>query len=235
MNKFDAIFKDLEAINNESIVDLYLPASASTKKFKPISVLQQKQIISNMGGNPLDNIRIINILNGIISDNCCDDDKSSITTFDREFVLLNLKIDEEMHSQVEDINAFARSIDANKTCSKVASFNDAIVVQMHVPSLMRDSAFNSWFIDNNKNSQHSASELASNYFILEIIKHIKSIAIKNEIVEFNDVADAASYVKIAEHLPAYVNNAVAKFITNVKEIVEQAFADKKLNTQTPLF
>jgi hypothetical protein len=36
-------------------------------------------------------------------------------------------------------------------------------------------------------------------------------------------------------MPASVNNAVAKFITKAKDVIEQAFNGKNLDIQTPLF
>jgi hypothetical protein len=236
MNKFDAIFKDLEAINNESIIDIHVPMAKKTKKFKPISVLQQKKIIGNIGNNPLDNIRIINALNSIITDNCCDDSSNDISTFDREFILLNLKADEEeTKEQIQEINAFTKTIDVEKLQQATATFGEAITVEMQLPDLQRDSDINNWFINSNKNASHSASELASDYFVLEIVKHIKKLTIRNESVCFDDVADIGSYVKIAEQMPASVNNAVAKFITKAKDAIEQAFKGKNLDIQNPLF
>lgn len=236
MNKFDAIFKDLEAINNESIVDIYVPMAKKTKKFRPISVLQQKKIIGNIGNNPLDNIRIINALNSIITDNCCDDISNDISTFDREFILLNLKAqEEETKHQIQEINAFTKTIDVEKVQQATATFGEAITVEMQLPDLQRDSDINSWFINSNKNVSRGASELASDYFVLEIVKHIKKLTIRNESVCFDDVADIGSYVKIAEQMPTSVNNAVAKFITKAKDVIEQAFKDKNLDIQTPLF
>jgi hypothetical protein len=236
MNKFDAIFKDLEAINNESIIDIHVPMAKKTKKFKPISVLQQKKIIGNIGNNPLDNIRIINALNSIITDNCCDDSSNDISTFDREFILLNLKAEEEeTKEQIQEINAFTKTIDVEKLQQATATFGDVITVEMQLPTLQRDSDINNWFINSNKNVSHSASELASDYFVLEIVKHIKKLTIRNESVCFDDVADIGSYVKIAEQMPASVNNAVAKFITKAKDAIEQAFKGRNLDIQTPLF
>jgi hypothetical protein len=236
MNKFDAIFKDLEAINNESIIDIHVPMAKKTKKFKPISVLQQKKIIGNIGNNPLDNIRIINALNSIITDNCCDDSSNDISTFDREFILLNLKAEEEeTKEQIQEINAFTKTIDVEKLQQATATFGEVITVEMQLPDLQRDSDINNWFINSNKNVSHSASELASDYFVLEIVKHIKKLTIRNESVCFDDVADIGSYVKIAEQMPASVNNAVAKFITKAKDAIEQAFKGKNLDIQTPLF
>lgn len=236
MNKFDAIFKDLEAINNESIVDIYVPMAKKTKKFRPISVLQQKKIIGNIGNNPLDNIRIINALNSIITDNCCDDISNDISTFDREFILLNLKAqEEETKHQIQEINAFTKTIDVEKVQQATATFGEAITVEMQLPDLQRDSDINNWFINSNKNVSRGASELASDYFVLEIVKHIKKLTIRNESVCFDDVADIGSYVKIAEQMPTSVNNAVAKFITKAKDVIEQAFKDKNLDIQTPLF
>ena len=236
MNKFDAIFKDLEAINNESIIDIHVPMAKKTKKFKPISVLQQKKIIGNIGNNPLDNIRIINALNSIITDNCCDDSSNDISTFDREFILLNLKAEEEeTKEQIQEINAFTKTIDVEKLQQATATFSEVITVEMQLPALQRDSDINNWFINSNKNVSHSASELASDYFVLEIVKHIKKLTIRNESVCFDDVADIGSYVKIAEQMPASVNNAVARFITKAKDAIEQAFKDRNLDIQTPLF
>lgn len=236
MNKFDAIFKDLEAINNESIVDIYVPMAKKTKKFRPISVLQQKKIIGNIGNNPLDNIRIINALNSIITDNCCDDISNDISTFDREFILLNLKAqEEETKHQIQEINAFTKTINVEKVQHATATFGEAITVEMQLPDLQRDSDINNWFINSNKNVSRGASELASDYFVLEIVKHIKKLTIRNESVCFDDVADIGSYVKIAEQMPTSVNNAVAKFITKAKDVIEQAFKDKNLDIQTPLF
>jgi hypothetical protein len=150
--------------------------------------------------------------------------------------LLNLKADEEeTKEQIQEINAFTKTIDVEKLQQATATFGEVITVEMQLPDLQRDSDINNWFINSNKNASHSASELASDYFVLEIVKHIKKLTIRNESVCFDDVADIGSYVKIAEQMPASVNNAVAKFITKAKDAIEQAFKGKNLDIQTPLF
>lgn len=230
--KFDTVFKDLESINQQSIVDVYVPSLNAFKKFKPISVLQQKRIIGAINQSALDSVALINVLNNIVAENACDE--CNATVFDREFILMHVRVDDESQHDAKSFAQVMQSKDISNIISSEFNYQNAIKVEMHMPSLQRDTELNDWFIENYKNKKVTASEIAANYFVLEVIKHIKTIHIKDECVDFAN-EDIADLIKVAEQLPSIINNAVAKFIADGKELVENVFASKNRSTQTPLF
>ena len=232
-NKFDTVFKDLESINKQSIVDVYVPSLNAYKKFKPISVLQQKKIISTINNSALDSVALINVLNSIITENACESCETNV--LDREFILIYLRVDEETQKDIKSFEQIMQDKDLSKIIQNVFNYHNTIKVEMQMPSLQRDSEFNAWFIENNKNKKAAASEIAANYFVLEVVKYIKSIQVNDEHINFVEAQDIADLIKIAEQLPAVINNAVAKFIADGKQLVESVFASRNRSTQTPLF
>lgn len=232
-NKFDTVFKDLENINKQSIVEAYVPSVGAFKKYKPISVLQQKKVISTINNSALDSVALINVLNSIIAENACEPCDANV--LDREFILMHMRADEETQNDAKSFEKIMQGKDVSSIIHNAFNYQDAIKVEMHMPSLQRDSAFNAWFIENNKNKKVTAAEIAANYFVLEVVKYIKSIQVNDECVDFDNAQDIADLIKIAEQLPAVINNAVAKFIADGKQLVESVFASRNRSTQTPLF
>lgn len=231
--KFDSVFKDLESINQQSIVSVYVPSLDAFKKFKPISVLQQKKIISAINNSALDSVALINVLNNIIAENACEECNANV--LDREFILMHVRVDDESQNDAKNFAQVMQSKDISGIIEGTFNYQDAIKVEMQMPSLQRDTEFNAWFIEKNKDKKATASEIAANYFVLEIVKYIKSIHVNNECVDFANAQDVEDLIKIAEQLPTIINNAVAKFIANGKELVENVFASRNRSTQTPLF
>lgn len=232
--KISSILADLEQFNNESIVEIQLPSNQQIKKFKPISVYQQKNIIGKLSSNPIDNVVLINSLNSIITDNCTDD-ASEISTFDRELILLVLKDNDEAKEQVAAVVAKLKEIDASYLLTDELNFEGKLIIEIAIPSLERDSEFNAAFIDEYKANNAAPNVIASNYFVHELVKHIKVIRMQNDAEVFDKVEDLAAYAKIVEKLPAKINNKIAKFIAQSKQVIEKLFVEYNLTTQTPLF
>ena len=232
-NKFDTVFKDLENINKQSIVEAYVPSIHAFKKFRPISVMQQKKVISTINNSALDSVALINVLNSIIAENACDECNANV--LDREFILMYMRAEEDMQNDAKSFEQIMQSKDISNIIQSAFNYHDAIKVKMLMPSLQKDSEFNAWFIENNKNKKLTAAEIAANYFVLEVVKYINSVQVRDDVVDFTNTQDIADLIKIAEQLPSVINNAVAKFIADGKQLVESVFASKNRNTQTPLF
>lgn len=232
-NKFDSVFKDLENINEQSAVEAYVPSIGAFKKFKPISVLQQKKVISTINNSTLDSVALINALNEIIAENACEE--CNATVFDREFILMHVRVEGDVQDKIKSVAQEMQGKDLSTIMNDEFDYQNIIKVQMQMPSLQRDSQLNNWFIRKNKDKKYTASEIAANYFVLEVVKYIKSISINDVCIDFTDANDAEDLVKIAEQLPSIINNAVAKFIANSKQLIEETFSSKNISTQTPLF
>lgn len=229
----DGILKELEAYSNEFTTEVVMTASKQVKRFRPINVLQQKNIISAVASNSLDNIKIVNILNNIIIQNCCDETED-INVIDRELILAALKVDVDSDIDLKRLNNQIKEADFNAHLSKF-NFDKKIDIELQVPTIMRDIKLNEWFISTYASKNLPNAAAASNYYVLELVKYIKKLEVLDDAIDFHDAANYSSLFKITEKLPSAINSAITKFITANKKNIELILADNNITTRTPLF
>jgi hypothetical protein len=225
----DLLLSNLQTANDKLVKTVTLTDKSSVKVL-PISVLQQKSIINNVTSSPLDSLKVIKTINDIVTKN--SDNADNINIIDRELILISINTGEEQSKAVSTV------VDkVNQLKLKISS--DIIVgdikVSVSIPQIHKESAIISAFIKNYKDVNVSTSEIAANLFVWDIVKCINYIAVEDEKVEFNNVEDIASYIKIVEKLPTKLNNMIVEFVESAKKSIHDIFDELNITIQTPLF
>lgn len=236
MDNFSNVLTQLKKINEESIIDCFVPSINKQAKFKPMTVAQQQQIIKNLTNAASDNLRIINSINDILLANSteCND----LKVIDREVVLLQYKmhdatLDEQERTKIKDV---VKSI--KKETKNVASTHAVqgygITINCEIPSLQRDSALNAAAFDAFASQNITKpQDMASALYAYQIIKFISNIIVADTTVSFESIEDLPSLMQIIDNLPVDLNNAVLTYANEMQSAFAKVLKDKNIALQTP--
>ena len=236
MSNIDSVILQLNNISDSLAVDSPIVSTKSTVKFKPLSVTQQKQLIKNATGLALDTIKISNIINKIIIDNA--ENSTQFNVIDKEGILLSMKVqsvqsgDEQqnMNKVLQQLQTLDVEASLNKTIEQ-----HGIELQLLSPSLQRDSAINSEFIEQFKDKQLTNTDIISQYYVYDIIKYIYQFKLGKETVSFAETSNAKDYAAIVHHLPASLVGLVADFAAESKQMINKVFQEHNVPLQSAAF
>ena len=230
MNEISNILKELQSVEDDSVIDVFVPSVNRLVKFKPLSVKQHHEILKCGIDGVLGSIKLSTIFNKIIIDNSLE--SIDFTVYDPEWILLKLRMANvgdsvTIKEQTYNLNDLVRS-------KKIFDYTDEIsykdiIVQLAVPNIKRDieisEACHKDFSKGNLEDR-LVSETISSMLSYEVIKFIKTVTVNNLTVNFDSVTTADKR-KILENLPLSINNMITNFITNYRdhEQVSYTFED----------
>jgi hypothetical protein len=236
MDNFSNVLTQLKKINEESIIDCFVPSANKQVKFKPMTVAQQQQIIKNLANGASDNLKIINSINDIIIANSID--CNDLKIIDREVVLLQYRlhdatIDEQDQTKIKDaIKSIKKESKNIALTHAVAGYG--ITINCAIPSLQRDSAINAAAVASfESNNVTRVQDMAAALYAYQIIKFINSITVADNTVSFESIEDLPSLMQIIDNLPVDLNNAVLTYANGVQNTFTKALKDKNIALQTP--
>jgi len=236
MSNIDSVIQQLNNISDSLAVDCPIVSTQSTVKFKPLSVTQQKQLIKNATGLALDTIKISNIINKIIIDNA--EKQTQFNVIDKEGILLAMKLQNvqsnEEQQLMNKVLQQLQTLDATSSLTKTVQ-QHSIELQLMSPSLQRDNAINSEFIEQFKDKQLSNTDIISQYYVYDIIKYIVSFKLGKDTISFAETSNAKDYAVIVHHLPASLVGMVADFAAESKQIVSKVFQEHNVPLQSAAF
>lgn len=236
MSNIDSVILQLNNISDSLAVDCPIVSTKSTVKFKPLSVTQQKQLIKNATGLALDTIKISNIINKIIIDNA--EKSTQFNVIDKEGILLAMKLQgvqsNEEQQNMNKVLSQLQTLDAETSLSKTIE-QHGIELQLLSPSLQRDSAINSEFIEQFKDKQLTNTDIISQYYVYDIIKYIYQFKLGKETVSFAETSNAKDYAAIVHHLPASLVGLVADFAADSKQMINKVFQEHNVPLQSAAF
>lgn len=233
-NNFDSVLSQLNQIKQTTFVECWVPSLDTLEKFKPMSVVQQQDIIKTLADkNKSSTARALNIINDIIIENAKDINQQ-LNVVDRDAILLQFKLnDASISSQesqaiaqvVENIKNNKASIKKDNSISKYG-----IDVYMSIPLLHKDSLMNEKFA--NKLDAKDVADALASFYNMQIIKYISKIVVNGAEVTFDDANSVEQYVAIIKNLPADINNAVLIYATQVQNLFADALKQFNINLQT---
>jgi hypothetical protein len=236
MSNIDSVILQLNNISDSLAVDCPIVSAKSTVKFKPLSVTQQKQLIKNATGLALDTIKISNIINKIIIDNA--ENATQFNVIDKEGILLAMKLQSvQSGDEQQNMNKVLQqlqTLDAQSALTKTIE-QHSIELQLLSPSLQRDSAINSEFIEQFKDKQLTNTDIISQYYVYDIIKYIHQFKLGKETVSFTETSNAKDYAAIVHHLPASLVGLVADFAADSKQMINKVFQEHNVPLQSAAF
>ena len=236
MNNFSNVLTQLKKINEESIIDCFVPSANKQAKFKPMTVAQQQQIIKNLANAASDNLKIINSINDIIIANSID--CNDLKTIDREIVLLQYRLHDATINESEQVKIKDVIKSIKKQCKSIelthAIAGYGITINCEIPSLQRDSAINAIAVESfESNNVTKVQDMAATLYTYQIIKFINNITVADNTISFESIEDLPSLLQIIDNLPVDLNNAVLTYANSIQTIFTKVLKDKNIALQTP--
>lgn len=235
---YKTLLKELDRVNTENTVSVYVPSLKKAVKFKAITVKQQKEIIKSAADPTLMNLSFNVIVNDIIKTNCLEQgldfklhDKPSILIALRAHtVSKTYKIDTDDGEVEVDLVKHLRSVKGETVPKEHTKFElsvDNITLECSPPSLTVDTTVSrdalrgltNKGVDIDDITQFKIIETVGEMYTYELIKYIDNISILPEgedvpeVIEFTDI-NTIQKLNIIEALPMTL---CTQFIEHISE------------------
>jgi len=230
MSEISNILRELQAVEDDSVIDVFVPSVNRLVKFKPLSVKQHHEVLKCSIDGVLGSIKLSTIFNKIIIDNSLE--SIDFTVYDTEWILLKLRMANvgdiiTIKEQTYSLNDLTRNKELFEYKEEI-SYKD-IIVQLAVPKIKQDIEISeACYKDFSKGNLEDrlVSETISSMLSYEIIKFIKAISVNGLTVNFESIS-IADKRKVLESLPLAINNKITNFITRYRdhEQVSYTFED----------
>ena len=204
--------KKLSSLKNDFKV--YVPSLKKEVVARPITLKQQKDIISTTVNGVLGALQFTETINKVIIDNV-DGDK--FFSFDRVPIIVGLRahsLGDKVRAENEQIVSLSSSLKQAKTPVKFKLTEkvniDTIKIDLRIPTLVEENQIIKKCI------LESLSEAMGLIYIFELIKHIASITVDEQTLIFNDLK-IVDRVKIVEQLPLELYEKITTFLQEYSE------------------
>jgi len=230
------LIKQLDNINQQSLIDVYIPSLKKHVKFKNLTLKQQKNLLKSSIDESLTklsfNINFYNIIKENIVDNI---DISTLTTIDRNLIAVTLRmhgIDKIYNNGERDINLEevvnnAPNIEIQET--EKAIISDTLTINLTAPQLKTDVELSNFSLNKLKQQGSDLKSIIGDLFIYELLKFVKSVTFRTgetcTDVIFNSIR-IEDRISIVEKFSSNITNNILDFIKSYR-ILEAKF--NKLN------
>ncbi len=207
----------LSSLKNDFKV--YVPSLKKEVVAKPITLKQQKDVISTTVNGVLGALQFTETLNNVILDNVEGD---NFYTFDRIPIVLGLRsnsLGNKVKAENDEIVSLTTCLESAKTpvkfkLNQTVSMH-TIKVNLRIPTLVEENQIiKKCILEIDKIKAEDLSEAMGLIYIFELIKHIDSVTIDEQTVDFNDIK-VLDRVKIVESLPLKLYEKITMFLSEV--------------------
>lgn len=216
------LLKQLDNINQQALIDIYLPSLKRHVKFKNLTLKQQKNLLKSSIDESLTKLSFNTIFYNIVKENNTESiDINTLTTIDRNIIALALRavgIDssyktDEKTVNLHDLIANIPSIQLENLETVIAG--DSIDVCIAAPTLKSDYELSNYALNKLKQQGTDLKSVIGELFIYELLKFIKSVTLKTgetptEIL-FSTIR-IEDRVAIAEKFASTTTNSILDFI-----------------------
>jgi hypothetical protein len=231
-NSVPDILKQLDDLNKQSGIAIYVPSLQRTIKFKALNLLQQKELLKSSIDETLTKLSFITSFYNIIQDNILEPiNINTLFIFDRTAIALALRaasLDSKytLEDNVYDLNDLVANI-SNITTEDTKSIIDLqnLSIELEIPRLDVDREISNAVLNKFRAAKtEDIKTVVSELFIHEILKYIKSVTFKTD-TESNTVTFKAvnldSKLAIAEKFPTTITNQILDFIKKFRDFENQ--------------
>ena len=242
-SNYKNLLKELDRVNTENTVTVYVPSIKKSTKFKALTVKQQKDLIKSASDPTLMNMLFNIVTNNIIKDNSLDNidfklhDKAPILIALRAHTVSSTytaspvsgESDNTMEVDLLKHLKLIKGIKFDNTTSKFTLSVDNIVVECESPSLQLDTditrdclkRISDKSTDVGDITQFKVIETVGDMYAYELVKYIDNIVINPEdddrqIIDFADL-NTIQKVTVFEALPMTLSQKFINSVTSYKE------------------
>lgn len=231
-NKQNSPYKNLlagiEQLNANETQELYVPSAGRSLPFTPLTVKQQKLLLSGGVDVKVENMTYTNTLNSIVQENC----KQSIDlkVYDRALLALQLRCKSNGDVLTVEHDDKKYQVDLSKhikICTNTLTppednFDvdcDSVRITCTYPTMKRDIEINKYFTkatQNKNKDQLELTDMIGNIYVHELVKFIDTIIIGDTAVSVHEMSTEQS-IRVFESLPMSVSEKLAKKIKQVRK------------------
>ena len=226
----------LELITNISdnifIFDVWVPSIKSFIKFKEINTEQQKNIIEFYLDPNKNEFNFTKILYSIIKENCKASSEviENFTIFDYSSIAFSLRnkisntisVEKEETEEIFDLSEIVENYKSSEYPKlENISYSDEsikIEVELAIPTISEEIKFNEVFYSKivSNGEKDNTKELLTNMFLIESSKHVKSIKINDNLIDYLSINEDQK-IEIIKLLPTTFTNKVLDKMKEYKD------------------
>jgi hypothetical protein len=241
---FKDILKSVTELNKQQIQSIYVPSIGDVVNFKPLTVKQQKGILSSGVDTEVENLSFSNTINNIINENCLQG-KQMIRITDRPAIVLQLrqkalgntlKFTSDGKEYTVDIDERITLLKENppkETTFEVTIEN--LKIRGATPDLKKDGKYNAQFTNTVKSGKRGSSirltDVIGDIYIHEMVKYVNDIEIGDQSININEIS-VVQAIEIFESLPMSASLKVSEKIKDLRNS-ENATLDVEDDVQIP--
>ena len=224
-SSYKNLLASINELNNKELLSVYVPSAGSDVNFSPLTVKQQKLLLSSSVDTDFENLSFMNAINSIIKGNC----KASvpILTTDKPLIILqlrqhaigdNLKVTED--EETYDIN-LSDHIQACKLLDSSLPGNlevihDIIKITCQIPTIDTDTKYNKQFTKKvqkpKAKEKLKVTDIIGDIYVSELVKYIHTVAIGDDVITPGVDVNISDMVNVFESLPMQVSNKLAEVV-----------------------
>lgn len=246
------LLADIQKLNEQDFFKVFVPSAGKSVLFAPLTVKQQKAILSGGVDTKIENLTFTNTLNDIILENCTD--KSlRISVLDRTSIILQLRhntlgdslivTDDDGDDHVIDLKQHLKECQQHKFDKKSLNFSvseSGVTIACTVPTLQVDTTFNKNFTKkikkNTKKDQENIglTDLIGDIYVYELVKYIDTLTINENVADFRSVLSFQQMIELFEGLPMKVSKVLVDKIKEVREYDNKMVESDQLPDDTSI-
>lgn len=245
-NEPKSTYKDLlssiDQLNTQETTELFVPSAGRNIAFTPLTVKQQKTLLSTGVDTDIENLSFVNALNGIIQDNCTE--RHELLVLDRPLMALQLRaqcvgndlkiVDPDDNTHVLNVNDHVKKC-ISRYNSPSLNFDvsvEGVNITCAYPSLSTDIKYNKQFTKSIKKSVGDESvkltDIVGDMYIFELLKFVKTISINDTILEFDNSVSITQKIEVFEALPMKVSTKLADQIKDQRDFESKCVESEDL-------
>jgi hypothetical protein len=194
---------------------IFVPSQKKQASAKPITLKQQKDIISTAVNGVQGSLQFLQTVNDVILENV---DGDNFFTIDRVPVILGLRVHclgTDIRVDADTVGSLEPSLQKIKDVPKFKYTEevsiDNIVVKIRIPTLKEENVVIKKCIQEvEKLNKEDLSKTVGLVYIFELIKHIESVGIEEDVIDFNELR-VIDRIKIVETLPLELYEKITSF------------------------
>lgn len=229
-SSYKNLLASINELNNKDTLSVYIPSVGKDVQFSPLTVKQQKLLLSSSVDTDFENLSFMNAINDIISTNCKH--KTRILTTDKPLIVLQLRqhaigdtlkiVEDEVAHEINlnDHIAACKLLDAT-TPDNLEVNHDVIKITCQVPDIPTDTKYNKQFtkrVQKPKSKERlKVTDVIGDIYVSELVKYIKSIVIGEDVITPGVDINISDMIDVFESLPMQVSNKLAALVKETRK------------------
>ena len=228
-SSYKNLLASINELNNKESLGVFVPSTGNEVQFSPLTVKQQKLLLSSSVDTDFENLSFMNAVNNIITTNCKQNIR--ILTTDKPLIILQLRQqaigdklkivegDNTYEINLPDhINA-CKLLDAS-TPDNLEIEHDIIKIICSIPDITTDTKYNKQFtkkVQKPKSKEKlKVTDIIGDIYVSELVKYIYSINIGEDTVTPGVDVNISDMIDVFESLPMQVSNKLAALVKDTR-------------------